>query len=813
MDIAQHKSADLRLESAAENSACFHCGLPVPSEMTESLHILGQDRHFCCHGCLAVAELIDAQGLTDYYHYRTELPEPAAAELPAGLVYYDDAEIQQHYVSTDDAELNSIRLLSENIRCSACAWLIEQAVGGLPGVASAQVKVAEHSIQLCWDAQSIQLSTILEKLHTLGYSAVPFQEDTHTALQAQQRRAWLRRLGLAGLGMMQVMMYAVALYIGAFADMDAGHRSFLRWVSFAVATPVLLYAAYPFYRSAFAVLKQGHLNMDVPISLALFLAYFASIWATVSQGEHLYFDSVTMFVFFLLLGRYLEFRVRQKVAQRVHLQSKQMPDFVEVLESADASHSKPLLVNQVKVDDLVLIKPGSVVAVDGAVVQGASEVNEAMLNGEFMPVQKSIGDQVLAGSVNGNAPLVLQASHSFDHSYWSQLLNLQEQALHEKPAMAVLADRVARYFVLSVLVLAGIVAVYWWLQSPQDVLRITLAVLVVSCPCALSLATPVALTCGSLALNQRNVLVKSGHFLERLPQVTDIVFDKTGTLTCGKLQLSQVELLADVDKNTVLAMVAALEAQSTHPIADAFAKYLHRDYAATEIQQHAYAGVSGCIEGRRYWFGQPQLMQHKVDENNGLWLCDEQRLLARIELKDGLRENAQTMSAQLQQYGYRLHVLSGDPSDQVRQVAEQLNFSAWHRGAKPQAKINYIRQLQAHGRSVLMIGDGINDAPVMAAADTSLAMAGAADLTRISADAYLLSARLHDIPFLLNKGKQTAAVMKQNLGWALAYNLTMIPLAAAGYVPPYLAAVGMSLSSIAVVMNSLRLKRHQKVKR
>lgn len=808
---------------AKVRSECFHCGLPVPANYHQTLEVLGKEREFCCVGCYSVAETIVSNGLTDYYQFRTEQAIRPDQELPPELVAFDEEDIQAEYrVSQPDSattdQPSSIILLSESIRCSACAWLIERTMRKISGVTGVQVNVAAQTINLQWQPESIELSKILKRLHQLGYAALPYKPEQALAINVKQQKSWLRRLGLAGLGMMQVMMYAVGLYLGAWDDINQQHGHFLRLVSFLIATPVLFYAGFPFYFSAIQSLRQLRLNMDVPITLALFLAYGASIWAVLTQSGEVYFDSVTMFVFFLLIGRYLEFRARQQVSEKVYKGQNSLPVYAERVNISE-TQGKMVSLKKLQQGDEILIRPGATVPIDGELISEQAEVNEAMLNGEFLPRQKLQGQMVMAGSVNTHQAIRLKVCGTLDNSYWAKLLSMQEAALLEKPRIGLLADTVARYFVLFILLLAATVAWYWLRHDPQEALWITLSVLVVSCPCALGLATPIAMTCGALAHNQRNVLIKGQHFLQNTSHITDVIFDKTGTLTEGAFVVDKVELFSEQSKQDVLAIIAALESQSEHPIAQAFYEYQNNEVTATDIKHHSFAGVSGSIKGDTFYFGNRQFIEscgaqfeqvESQSENSGLWLYDGQRLLAHVQLTDKVREQAKSMVMQLKSKGYRLHILSGDPSEQTEHLAKQLGIQSWANGMTPEQKLSYVKSLQSTGARVMMVGDGLNDAPVMSAADSSVAMAKASDLTRTTADSYLLSENLLDIPFILQKSRQTQSVIKQNISWALIYNAVMIPFAAMGYIPPYLAAIGMSLSSIVVVVNSLKLKREQK---
>ncbi|NVJ65327.1 MAG: cadmium-translocating P-type ATPase [Gammaproteobacteria bacterium] len=799
--------------TAKEASGCFHCHLPIPNGFHQTLEYQGKNRQFCCMGCYSIADTIISSGLDDYYKFRTSVAPKADDLIPEELKVFDEKEVIDSFVKTQNEVTQSIELICENLQCSACSWLIEKHIGSLKGVRKVAANVSEQTIYLTWSKTQTKLSDVLISFHQLGYPVKPYNSEQLDSIHHQQNKLWLKRLGLAGLGMMQVMMYAVALYIGAFDGIDASHQSFLRWVSFFVATPVLLYSGYPFFSSAIRAIKSWQLNMDVPIALALALAYITSIWATISGGGEVYFDSVTMFVFFLLIGRYLEYNVRQKVRQQFTLKTSQANLLVNKVDLSDSAKIKPMPLQKISIGDKLLIKPGDVIAFDGVIYRGTSSINEAMLSGEFMPVNKTIGDSVLAGSINGDAPIEIEVLHLKDDGFLHQLKQMQRIALLAKPKITMLADKVARYFVTAILLLALATFSFWYFKEPAEALWITIAVLVVSCPCALSLATPVALTCGVSSLNKRNFLVQDQDFLQKLSTTTDIIFDKTGTLTQGKLVVESVELFSAISEPAVLQVIAALEAHSEHPIAKAFAPYSVSNVQASDIELHPYAGVTGQIDKTTYWFGNANFISNYTQvstkdlDANGLFLCNSQQLTAKIILTDAIREDVKQSLSQLIKGGKTLHLLSGDPSQQVEQLATEVGIEHWRNNLKPEDKLDYITKLKksSTNKEVLMIGDGVNDAPAMAFSDTSIAMAGASDLTKTHADSYLLSAQLSDIEFALNKSLQTNSVIKQNLGWAICYNLIMIPFAASGLIPPYLAAIGMSLSSIVVVINSLRL--------
>lgn len=801
------------------DSNCYHCHLPIPKGFSQSLEIDGKQQYFCCMGCYAVTETILNSGMDGYYNFRQEGAKKIDAVDPNDFEIYNDPDIQAIYINTVPSQasnkaLSSTLLFSDYIHCSACSWLIEKRLQQLKTVEKVLVNVSEQTVYIEWDLSQTSLSEIFKALLETGYLAKPIDERNAQESSDKLNKTWLKRIGLAGLGMMQVMMYAVALYIGSFDNMDTIQRDFLRWVSFFVATPVLFYAGFPFFKSSYLVIKQKSLNMDVPIALALILAYSASLWGTLTNSDEVYFDSVTMFVFFLLTSRYIDHRVRYKAT---HINSKKQGVDMGLIayrfDSTKAQESQPVHAYKIKVEDQLLIKAGEVINFDSIIVEGESMIDEALVNGEFMPLQKKAGDKLLAGSVNGQGVLRVKVLEKYSHGYINQLQNMQQKALLKKPKASVLADKIAKYFILGILMIAAFTYWYWQSEDPIKALWITVSVLVVSCPCALSLATPIAHTCAVSGLNKRSIYIRSADFLSKLHKVTDIIFDKTGTLTNGQLAVSKVSVLDPAySEKQILETIAVMESQSSHPIAKAFHTYFptQENYDITERKEHVFSGVSATINRSNYSFGNTDFISAFAEKDlNGygdqLLLCKNNTVIAAIELQDTTRSNAADTCERLTQNGFKLHILSGDPSSQVEKLANQLNISSWKNNLKPDDKLEIITSIQKSKRKVLMVGDGLNDAPSMSASDCSMAMQGASDMTKNSADSFLFSGDLTDVQTAIEQSAKATKITKQNLSWALLYNLCMIPFAFLGLLAPYIAAIGMSLSSLLVVINSLRL--------
>ncbi len=797
---------------------CFHCGLPVPPQSDYQVTYQAQRQPCCCPGCAAVAQAILSHGLGDYYRLRDQpgtTPLPSSDTLLAQLQLYDHPEVQQSFVRTEGT-LQEAALMLDGIRCAACVWLNEQHVARLPGVVSFQVNYATHRALLQWDPAQTPLSAVLRAIAAIGYQAHPYDPRRQSELFATQRRDALRRLGVAGLGMMQVMLLAIALYTGLEED-DPVFSPLLRYVSLLFTVPVVLYSAVPFFQGAWRDLYGGRLGMDVPVTLALALAFGASVWATVTQTGTIYFDSVTMFVFLLLAARYLEMSARHAAGASAESLLKLQPALAIRLQSDDSEQVVP--VAQLKPEDRVRIRPGATVPADGVVLAGVSSVDESLLTGESLPQRREPGDSLTGGTVNRDSPLVMLVQHVGAQTRLAAIARLLERAQSTKPALAQLADRIAGYFV-GVQVLATLLtALYWGYYLPDQAFWISLSVLVVTCPCALSLATPVALAAANARLGRVGLLPLAGHTLPTLAKISHVVFDKTGTLTYGKPTLTATQTWRKVLPADALRWAAALAQHSEHPLAQAIRKAAPPGVvAASVVSAQAGAGLAGEVEGRSLRLGDMAYVQALSGTNapgasdagaDGSWVAlgDTQGLLARFVLQDRLRADAPAAVQALQGAGLQVSLLSGDREPVVAALAQQLGLAHYAAGQSPEAKLAQVRALQAQGAVVLMVGDGVNDAPVLAGAHLSIALGGGAELAQIHADAVLVSERLAPLADAVRLARRTQAVIWQNLAWALLYNLLAIPLAAAAWVTPWQAALGMSLSSLFVVANAYRLHR------
>ncbi len=844
-----------------DEGLCFHCGEVLPKEPFFTV-VFDKPRQMCCLGCQLAAQSIVEAGLSQYYLDRREISPTAALPISSGFDAYDHADIKSQFVYLEDG-VSVAELSVAGLRCSACTWLIESRLYKIDGVKACQVNLTQQRMRVQWHEHACNISEILSAIHAIGYDAKPYRQDTHEALLARQNKQMLIRLGVAALGAMQAMMFSIGMYFGEYSGIMSEHRDFLRYVALFVTIPVMFYAGVPFFLSAYNALKARQVNMDVPVCVALLITFFASTYATLTHTGETYFDSVSMFIFFLLAGRYVEQNARLKASNLasdlvviepvlVHrlLQDTSLADksikgqldnhditqwydkqksvFAHFYQSRD--DSEKILAQSATVGDVIYIEAGSQIIADGVLLSDVATVSESLLTGESDLVVKSRGDKVVGGSQNDAQPFFMLVTAKMDDSQIALIDRLMNRAMSEKPKIAQDADKMARWFVARVLVLSCLVSFVWLFIDKEQALWATVAVLVATCPCALSLATPIALTMATNRLATLGFLTTRGHTIETLSQISHVAFDKTGTLTVGQANLL-ASLTHQTDKETALKIAGALEVGSKHPVATALLTATHGLHLpkVTDLYHHTAGGVAGVIDGVSYRIGHekfvldgqspnqknlPDILQEDLSAyqaNMSVLLSkkvgETYQALARFYFNDVVRTDAKPMISKLKSQNITPIMLTGDPNINALTTAQNLGIDTAYYGLTPQDKVNHIKDLQNNGHTVLMVGDGINDAPVLAAANVSVAMAGAADLAQVSADGVLLGGRLLAIAQAVSIAQKTKRIIRQNLRWAITYNTLVLLPAAFGYVPPWLAAIGMSLSSLVVVANALRIKK------
>jgi Cu2+-exporting ATPase len=805
--------------------ACFHCGGPVPAHENRVVEIAGAARSMCCPGCAAVAQTIVDSGLSDYYRSRDGYAGTAvgAAALLPELDLYDAPEVLEQFApagTRDDGTRDAVFSV-EGIRCAACVWLIERQVAKLQGVAAVNLNVASERLHVRWNDAQCKPSWILAALATVGYTAYPYDPVRHDEQLQRAAKTLFRQLFIAGLAMMQVMMYAFPVYLAGEGEMDLDMQALMNWAGLLLTIPAVSYSALPFFRGAWNNLRAGALGMDVPVALGIGAAFIGSVAATVSGEGAVYFDSVTMFIFLLLCSRYLELMARRKAASALERLQHGLPASAVRMPDYPAQRAvETIPAARLAAGDHVLVRPGEPVPADCVIVEGSTSVDLSLLTGESVPQYRGIGDALPGGAVNASQPVVARATAAARESTLSVLVKLVERAGQGKPQLALWADRVAAWFVAALLLFAAIVFVLWHSVDPARAWPIAIAVLVVSCPCALSMATPSALAAATDRLVRQGVLAVQPHVIETLHRVTHVVFDKTGTLTLGKPTLRAMHTLGAAPDGWCLQAAGALEEASAHPLAlalsEAAARANHPPVIAHTIRHEAGRGVEGRIGGRRVRLGSAAFVGEVADAAGGaaprgsahtcVYLGAEGEWLACFELADSLRADAADVVAYFRAHGKKVILLSGDEQAVAVRVAAGIGMDEVQGGVLPQQKLAFVQALQAEGAVVAMVGDGINDAAVLRGADVSFAMSNGAVLAQTHADAVLLSPRLSAVVDAARTAAQAMHVIRQNLLWASIYNITAIPAAALGWINPWMAGVGMAASSALVVLNALRLR-------
>jgi Cu2+-exporting ATPase len=794
--------------------ACFHCGEPIPAGVSIHAKIEGRDEPVCCHGCKAVAQFITGAGLEDYYRYRDAAAARAdEAPRPDRWSAYDRPELVERLSRAEPQGARSITVLLEGLRCAACSWLADKALHLQRGVLEVSVNPATARARLVWDPGKVRLGDLLRVLEQVGLRPHPLAGEPAEQVAILERRAALKRLAVAGFGMMQVMMFAVPLYVGESAGMEPGIRELLRLVSMLVSVPVALYAGWPFYAGAWRALRARSISMDVPVSLGIVLAFVASVWNALAGRGEVYFDSVTMFVFFLSLGRYVEMIARHRAGSVADALARLAPVTARRVRNG-ATEDVPAV--ELDVGDELLVRSGEVFPADGTVTSGSGRVDESMLTGESTAVARDPGARVHAGTQNIGAPLYVRVDAVADQTVLAGVVALLERAQAERPRLARAADRAAAWFLGRILAGAAVVFAIWWFVDPSRALSATLAVLVVTCPCALSLATPAAIAAATSALARRGLLVAHSDALETLARATRVLWDKTGTLTRGLIRIEEIRPLADLPAEDCLELAVALERASEHPIARAFLAAGDPHATARDVTVTPGAGLEGVVCDCRLRIGLPEfaaglaplaVVPAGLEGDSWIGLGDTQGLLAAFRLTDQLRPEAGQCVARLRELGLESEIVSGDDDEAVARVAARSGIPRHDSRLTPDAKLARLRELQGAGEVVLAIGDGINDAPLLRGADVAVAMGRGSALAQTSADLVLVRDSLDELPDAVQLARRAQRVVRQNLAWAIGYNLVALPIAALGLVPPWLAAIGMSVSSVAVVLNAMRLSR------
>jgi len=834
MTQAAARGADEVARPGATDAHCYHCGLPVVVGNALVADVGGAERLFCCTGCRSVCGAIFAAGLEGFYRRTPEgevfgpPPEP-----PRELALYDLDAVQEEFVATL-GEQREINLLVEGIHCAACVWLIENGLGRLPGVTEARVNLTGRRLKVAWDNRRVKLSTILRRLADIGYAAVPFDPEVAEGALQRQNRQLLYRMAFAGFAMMNLLWISIALYSGA----DRGEfRHLFQWIGFLIATPTLVYSGFPFFKGAWSGLRGGHLTMDLPIAIGVTNTYLYSLYVTVSgtQVGDVYWDTVVNFLFVILVGRFLESASKRKAVAATQRLLDLQPRVATVVRDGE---EMVVPIRAVKPGETVLVRPGEKIPVDGQVLAGRSSVDESMLTGEPDPVTKAEGASVCAGTLNGPGPLQVKVQRLLRDTALGRIIRLVEDAQASKAPIQCIADRVVPWFVAATLALAAVTFLLWVDEGAEKALMAATAVLIITCPCAFGMSTPMAIAVASGLGARVGILVKNGAVLEGLSSIDHFVFDKTGTLTEGRPAVTAV---ADrrarwdgTDVSTLgsgprghLRRLAAIEQLSEHPVAGAILALCARaeiDIAGqqvTDVEAQPGLGIRGMVDGVRVVAGTAEWLRRNGAEpdtvleastafiesggGSALHLAVDGREVLVIGVEDRLRPDAAKVVAQLKAEGIRVTLLTGDRRAAAERVAAHLGGVEVIPEVLPQDKDRVIADLQRGGQRVAMVGDGVNDAPALVRADVGIAMGSGTDVSIASADIVLLSSELSKVRQAAALSRRTLRTIRQNIRISILYNVIMVPLAMAALVTPLVAAVSMPLSSLAVIANSARI--------
>ncbi|MCW8927803.1 MAG: heavy metal translocating P-type ATPase [Gammaproteobacteria bacterium] len=812
----------------AADNGCFHCGLPLPPPDQQFIEeVGGAPRKFCCIGCRSVSLAIYDAGLEGFYQ-RTPDGTPLAPppEPPRDLGLYDLDEVQGEFIR-ELGEEREIHLLVEGIHCAACVWLIERTLNNTPGVLRAQVNLSGKRLLVRWDNHRIKLSGIIKRLGEIGYAAVPFDPEAAEGTIKKQNMALLFRMAFAGFAMMNLMWISIALYTGADTADDGKFLGLFQWLGFALATPTLLYSGWPFFRGAWTGLRNWHLTMDLPIAIGASTTYLYSLYVTVSDtamGE-VYFDTVVNFMFVILVGRYLEAMSRRHAVAASQRLMDLQPRVANVLVNGE---EKVTPIRSVKAGQRVLVKAGNKIPVDGIVVEGNSSVDESMLSGESVPVSKGREATVSAGTLNISSALTVQVTGTLQHTSLGKIIALVEEAQASKAPIQCMADRIVPWFVLITLLLASITFAWWVGTDFELALMAATSVLIITCPCAFGLATPMSIAVASGQGARHGILVKNGAVLETLSQINHIVFDKTGTLTTGKMRLQHVVPVGDVSEQELLRQAAVVERYAEHSIARAIVdaadeQRLNVQGSAPEqfegLPGHgvkAFVGDTSVIIGTLEWLRQNNvadtaaLKQRAEELESQAFSCVHVAIdgcyAGLLAIADEIRPDALELVNNLRRDGIRMTLLSGDRRRVAEAVAEQLGGMAVIAEVLPQDKDRVIRELQQQGDRVAMVGDGVNDAPALIRAEVGIAVGSGTEVSVESADIVLMSDELDKVRMATALSRRTLRTIHQNIGISLVYNVIMVPLAMMAYITPLVAAIAMPISSLLVIGNAARIR-------
>ena len=793
----------------SDKVACTHCHL----EFSKDVMIIEGEHYFCCNGCQGVFHLLSDEGLDSFYDKAKGVTLSPPTEQYEDSSNFNSPAFYDKFVKVNKEGFSEVSLIIEGIHCSACVWLNEKALHKMDGVIEASINFTNNKAHIIWVDDILKLSQIIDMIRAIGYNAYPYDASLQEAHANKERKDYYLRMSVAIFASLNVMWIAVAQYAGYFSGMTQDIKTILNIAEGVLATPVLFYSGWVFFRGAYYGLKNRVVNMDLLVSTGALLTYVYSVYITIIQHGEAYFDSVSMIITFVLIGKFLEVLSKKNAADTLDMIGKHLPTEANILKDNQIVSTK---LESVAVGDIVIVSSGEKILLDGEIIQGEGSFDESSLTGESEAIFKTVGDVVVSGTASIDADIRFKATKDFEHSTLSNLVSLLENAINKKPKIEQLANKLSEHFSTTILVLSFLTFVVWWLwpHSFEESLMVGISVIVIACPCALGLATPVATLVGLSLGVKKGILFKEAAQLETMAKANILVVDKTGTLTVGKPEVIRENIFEQFDKNLLYSLVKA----SKHPISQGIAKYLcekisiSNAVAFDDFNQITARGIAATYNKHKYLGGNLQLMEDNkievthVSENSVFYFAIDGKLVAVYELSDKIKDGAKDLVDTLRKKDIDILMLTGDHEKSATLIAKEIGIQNYYFDLLPEDKLKHIDKLHDEGKVVVMVGDGVNDVLALAKADIGIVMGSGSDIAVDVSDIVLLNDSLKSLQDSFKISSTTFNLIKQNFALSLAYNAITIPLAMAGYIIPLIAAISMSVSSLLVVGNSMRIK-------
>lgn len=803
---------------------CTHCHL----EFNENVMIVDGEHYFCCKGCQGIYHLLKDEGLDSFYNKAGDTKLTPPTQQYEDSSNFNSPAFYDKFVSINKDGFSDVSLIIEGIHCSACVWLNEKALHKMAGVISVNINYTNNKAKIVWDDSVLKLSSIIDMIRAIGYNAFPYDASLQEIRANKERQDYYLRMAVAIFASMNVMWIAVAQYAGYFTGITQDVKTILNIAEGVLATPVLFYSGWIFYRGAYYAIKTKTVNMDILVATGSTLTYMYSIYITAFERGEAYFDSVTMIITFVLIGKFLEVLSKKSVADTLDIMSNHVPSSIKVIEDGKIVEKN---INDVKVSDIIIVGSGERVALDGTVLEGDGNFDESNLTGESEPVYKQIGDKIISGTVSIDAQIKYEATKDFAHSTLSNLVSLLDGAMSNKPRIQMMANRISEYFSAVILGFAMVTFFVWWFwpHSFERSFMVGISVIIIACPCALALATPVATLVGLGLASRKGILFKQAAQLETMAKAITLVVDKTGTITQGKPRVVQEHIYDDFDRSLLYSLVQ----NSKHPVAKGVGEFIFQEdinnFELEEVKQLPALGLSGLHKGKKILGGNAKLMKNEGialpntlypkssshaksslgisnSENSEFYFAFDGKIVAKYELFDTPKVDAKESIKAIQALGIEVIMLTGDHQKSASKVSDEVGIKIFESELTPEGKSLYIQKLHDAGKVVVMAGDGVNDILALALADIGISMGSGSDIAIDVSDVVLLNDTLTSLSDAFKISKRTYFMIKQNLALSLLYNAITIPLAMAGYIIPLLAAISMSFSSLLVVGNSLRIR-------